>query len=1625
MKQFCMNAFNLNHFKITATIFSLIFLISNANLHAQIISQNFDGISVGSLPTGWTAIPYSTNPAQTDNNSAPATGNGWKVINPSSAGLTVLSSPNAIVCGASLDQKSSDWFFTKAVQLQAGSFYNLQVSATWTNPFNLPGAPAVEIGYCKDVNGNGIPEPLGADASGYVDWSGLGSGSNSWSNYNVSFTVPSTGNYFIFMLSLVVGPIITDTGPNYLALDNFSVVKGSGLSLTSPTGGEVWNSGSTHPITWISSDVTNIKIEYSLDWGLTWTTITASAPASSGSYTWKLPTVSETKNVCLLKITDVSNSSVTSSSNVFTIQLKEPSSIAIYSPNGGENWAPGTQQWIGFTGTYLTTVNLEYSTNNGVTWIKIADNQPADAGGYAWTIPNTPSAQCKVRVTDADDPTVTDVSDAAFTISGTITKSITVVSPNGGEVWAPNSLHDIKWNSALVTNVKLEYSSNNGSNWNTIAASVFASQSSYSWTTPNISSTTCLIRISDSGSPLLYDVSNAVFTIKLIKTVQVTSPNGGESWNVGSTQTISWSTQGVASVKLEYSTNNGNTWNTIATSSATSFSWVVPDAVSSNCLVRASDASDAAVNDASDAVFSIVKIASVTVLSPNGGEKLVAGTTTKILWNSTNIDSVKIEVKFDSSYYYIPLATVSASSGNYDWLIDYFSNLHQYCIIRISDAANAGINDVSDGYFSIVDSLTLLTPNGGEIWAGGSTHQIKWNNFPDFYISLDYSTNNGTTWTRIARDILASSKLYNWIVPNAPSTQCLVRIKNTYDSLNVFDVSDAQFTIGASPIPSLKLISPNGGEKLTPGGSFSITWQSANVDSISIQQSLNNGFSWSTLKSSYPAAGGSFTWTLSSLEYYTQLYSQCYIKITDRKNSAVKDLSDNVFSIGPWITLLSPNGGEKWMANTVDTIKWKSGGLSSVNIDVSTDNGATWTAITIGTKADAESYLWGVTNTVSATCLIRISDYSKRAQSAISGSVFSIVPLVKKITVISPNGGEKLIQGTENYFRWSSSNVRYVRLEYSTNAGTTWILKKSNWYADSTKYLWVPTMLDTSNSCLVKISDANDLTTYDVSDALFSIVPALPKKLTLLTPSGGEYLAKGSNLLISWQAEAVETIKLEYSTNGGTAWMTISNGIQANKGSYLWKTPAVPSNNYLVRISDSSNAAISAVSANPFTIFELLLTAPNGGENYLGRDIAKITWQSQFVAKIKIEYSLDGGISWNTAADSVDGALHTYNWSVPNLTTSSALVKITNRALLNFITISANPFSITKQLNPNLILNGDFTGGMLHWNTYIDASAAAILATSGGQFAASITKGGTQSWHIQLLQPNIKLEKGKTYDLTFSASGNSARTIQAGVSQDGGTYQAYYYKQISLTSAFLPYSSTFTMTYTTDDKARFYIDLGMSNIGVKFDNIELREHDSEKLISLLQPAKEDTLQANNNYIIAWTGQNIGQLNLSYRLWNTEVWTSIAKNISGGQNSFTWKVPDVSFDSCQIKLEDGSDSKVFAVSGKFYIKKVTGVEITESLKPEKFCLFQNYPNPFNPSTIIAYRVAATSFVALRVFDMLGNEVATLINEEQQPGYYEVVFYTQMISDKLHLSSGIYFYQLRASDFVQTNKMVLAK
>jgi hypothetical protein len=96
-----------------------------------------------------------------------------------------------------------------------------------------------------------------------------------------------------------------------------------------------------------------------------------------------------------------------------------------------------------------------------------------------------------------------------------------------------------------------------------------------------------------------------------------------------------------------------------------------------------------------------------------------------------------------------------------------------------------------------------------------------------------------------------------------------------------------------------------------------------------------------------------------------------------------------------------------------------------------------------------------------------------------------------------------------------------------------------------------------------------------------------------------------------------------------------------------------------------------------------------------------------------------------------------------------------------------------------------------------------------------------------------------------------------------------------------------------------------------------------------------------------------------------------------------------------------------------------IEVERQTTPSDFVLYQNFPNPFNPTTKIGFRITETGFASIKVYDALGNEIVTLVNEEKSAGKYDVTF------DATDFPSGIYFYSLTAGNLIETKKMLLLK
>jgi photosystem II stability/assembly factor-like uncharacterized protein len=107
------------------------------------------------------------------------------------------------------------------------------------------------------------------------------------------------------------------------------------------------------------------------------------------------------------------------------------------------------------------------------------------------------------------------------------------------------------------------------------------------------------------------------------------------------------------------------------------------------------------------------------------------------------------------------------------------------------------------------------------------------------------------------------------------------------------------------------------------------------------------------------------------------------------------------------------------------------------------------------------------------------------------------------------------------------------------------------------------------------------------------------------------------------------------------------------------------------------------------------------------------------------------------------------------------------------------------------------------------------------------------------------------------------------------------------------------------------------------------------------------------------------------------------------------------------------------SGIFRTNIPTNIQYNKDKIPDGFYLEQNYPNPFNPSTTVEFHIASPGFVSLKIFDVLGNEVETLVNEEKEPGSYKIEY------NASHLASGIYYYKLNTNGFTDTKKFMLIK
>ena len=537
----------------------------------------------------------------------------------------------------------------------------------------------------------------------------------------------------------------------------------------------------------------------------------------------------------------------------------------------------------------------------------------------------------------------------------------------------------------------------------------------------------------------------------------------------------------------------------------------------------------------------------------------------------------------------------------------------------------------------------------------------------------------------------------------------------------------------------------------------------------------------------------------------------------------------------------------------------------------------------------------------------------------------------------------------------------------------------------STTYLW---QVKTTNGSDTEYSDIAEFTTYDAPGATAT-------EPTLSYPVGGVKIYTTSPTLY-WYIEGTNSgsfyFEIELSDDGGLNWSTYPT----TTDTYLQVSGLTPGTDYKWKVTHTDGSSSEPSDEGEFTVAggmnsTIVLSWPTGNPTLYTANPA-LSWY--------VEGSTLGWdkfiVKWNK--DSAPG-----DWS--NATTGSYTTSDINETHYQISTDleygSTYHWAVALDTDPTSSpVHGDYAASSFT----IAGGSATVELTSPANNSVINTKSPTFYWYVS--GSGLGIDKYKvTYSNTETFTANVVElesvTTNAAVTsdlQEGSIY--WWYVSVSYDNGSTYSAASPTWEFTVDAGASAVMPLVGSPVnGVSVNDSELMlswyittGSDSELTYEV---EIADNADFNNSSII----DNLSELHAQ------------VNGLDDGE--YYWRV----------RSSNGNNTSNYSNVGNFKVGGVTGVEENDET-PLTFVLDQNYPNPFNPATIINYSLPAPEFVTIKIYDMLGREVSTLVNEKMNAGNHKVNWNGTDYSGR-KVASGTYIYRFKAGNFVDSKKMLLIK
>jgi len=480
-------------------------------------------------------------------------------------------------------------------------------------------------------------------------------------------------------------------------------------------------------------------------------------------------------------------------------------------------------------------------------------------------------------------------------------------------------------------------------------------------------------------------------------------------------------------------------------------------------------------------------------------------------------------------------------------------------------------------------------------------------------------------------------------------------------------------------------------------------------------------------------------------------------------------------------------------------------------------------------------------------------------------------------------------------------------------------------------------------------------------------------QLALLSPNGGEYLVSGRTEVIRWTETHLSLVRIEFSPDNGSHWSVVADSVAAGVGSYPWVVPFIGTTQGRIRVSEVTSGVPVAVSDTTFTI----VVSPDvyAGWNLISVPLAVSDPRANAIFPTSISSAFGYSSGYTIRDTLLQGVGYWLKFAVPQFTHiagDSVLVDTVNvRKGWNIIGSISQPVAVSNitELPASIVLSQYFgyQSGYVMADTLRPERGYWVKVSSQGQLVLS-------SLHpLEKLYSSARDRLKGLNSLTLRDGAGNEQTLFFGNGQNGIDVSRYDLPPI-------PPDGVFDARYT-----------------------------SQRMVEIIPPATGKAYEAPISIRSASNPLTI--------TWNI---------VESGNGSLVLHVGN------ETHMMSGNGSVGFDYTPATEIRLGVGGMLNDG-RPSSFVLEQNYPNPFNPTTTVSFAISSASggsFVTLRVYDILGQEVATLVDGMEDGGWKSVVW------DASNVPSGVYFCRLtarpiptsrdgQAGTFIDTKKLLLLK